>query len=211
MTTSHIQRAIDRALAHDSLIDADILSIKGFSTGIQRRLISNLCELPGRPVYMEVGCYAGGTACAAINNKSLEAIFFEDFSQPFGEPDIRGQLMHNVYITPTKEDTRITVIEEDFFKYDLGKLPKIDIYYYDGEHSRESQKRGILHAFPQLADDFILIVDDFDWVDVLNGTTDALDELMDKVELVESWQLTDGVPDGPRFHNGILIGLFKKS
>jgi len=209
MTPEHIKRAIARAEAHDSMIDADILTLKGFSTGIQRRLISNLCELPGRPVYCEVGTWAGATACAAINNKNVEAVFFEDFSQPFDDATIREQLLRNLGMTPTLGSYKL--IEENFFNYDLGNLPKFDVYYYDGEHSRESQKRGIIHAFPQLADNFILIVDDFDWQTAMDGTTDALDELVDKVELVESWQLTDRVQDGPRYHNGMLIGLFKKS
>lgn len=209
MTPEHIKRAIERALVHDSMIDSDILSIKGFSTGIQRRLISNLCELPGRPCFWEVGTWAGATACAAINNKNVEAILFEDFSQPFGDDTIREQLLRNLGMTPTKGT--YTLIEEDFFKYDLGKLPKADIYSYDGEHSRESQKKGIIHAFPALAETFILIVDDFDWPSAMDGTTDALDELGDKIQLIESWQLTDGRQDGERWHNGVLIGLFKKS
>lgn len=141
---SHVEQSIEKALKGESNLDAETLSIKGFSTPTMRHLFSNLCHLPkADPVYCEVGLYAGASFCAAINNNpSLTAIGYEDFSQSFSEPDVKTQLESN--IKATKERGSTWVIKKNFFEASLPFGP-VDIFFYDGEHSLSLHHPSLHH------------------------------------------------------------------
>ncbi len=213
LTADKIINAIGRARKHDSIIDQRILDIKGFSTGVQRRLISNLCELA--PVYLEVGAYFGGTACAAINNKAGQvAYLYEDGSQPFGEENVLETLHENLDNTGRGDNSAVWFVQGDFFNEDLDRfdLP-IDIFFYDGEHTRLRQGMALPFIFDKMRSTFLYIVDDIDWPDVAAGTCDAFNLLEGErraMNVIHSWVLTDNKPDGPTWHNGMGLFLCEK-
>lgn len=208
MTKEHIQRSIDRALAHDSGIDASILSITGFSTGVMRRLWNNIASGVGS--YLEVGAYFGGTACAAINNNpNLRAYIYEDGSQPFHGNPILPTLIKNL---DAHQSNGYTLVEKDFFAFQNPVFDgPIDFFFYDGNHEQQWQARALPQAFDSLSETFIFAVDDYNWESVWRGTDAGFDALGDRVELIESWTLRgDHVQDDPIWHNGVLITLCKK-
>lgn len=214
ITKDHISSSILRAVAHSSGIHSRCLEIGGFSTGIMRRLFNNLLNYEGTKSYLEVGLYKGGTFCSAIDAiDDLWAFGFEDFSQPFGDENVEMELAFNVSETRIGARSKIEVINQDFFQWVKNpnrEYSKFDIYFYDGEHSREAQSWALPRAYPFLKDQFLFIVDDADWKDVHNGTWDAFHDLEDDVEILDMWELTDGVPDGEKWHNGLALYLCKK-
>lgn len=209
---AHVKQAIEKASAHASWIDASILDLNGFSTGVQRRLVNNLVHLPkADPVYLECGLWKGSSFCAAINNSpTLHAYGVEDFSQPFAQNNVKEELEANV--ERYKSGARsVTVFNADCFKLDLDKIDRpVDVFYFDGEHSYESQFNALRYYLYAMADLFVFMVDDFQWVPVSTGTRDSLESLKDSVTVEQEWILSDGVPDGPNYHNGVAVFVISK-
>lgn len=210
----HVNQAIAKALQHASYIDASILDIRGFSTGIQRRLVSNLCHMPkSDPVYTECGLFGGASFCAAINNcPTLTAFGIEDYSQPFGDDSIKEHLEANleVYRSGAK---RVEVIDADFFKMDLSVIDKkVDIFFYDGCHDYEFQAKALPTMIEKMADLSLFLVDDAQWLTCREGSRDGFLALVDKVKCSHSWSLVDaGYPDvTTQWNNGLDIFLIEK-
>jgi hypothetical protein len=207
ISPEYVQLAIDRALRHDSGIDVSVLQVPGFSTGVMRRLWNNL--VAGLDTYLEVGAYFGGTACAAINNNpKLRAYIFEDGSQEFHGRPILPELHDNLH----DHGGNYVVIEEDFFASALGNLPKIDCYFYDGNHAEEFQAKALPHAFDSLSDTFLFAVDDYSWESVWRGTDTGFDALGDQVEIVKAWTFRgERETEDEIWHNGVLLALCRKT
>jgi hypothetical protein len=208
MTIGFIEECIRRARNHDSGIDVGVLGVPGFSTGVMRRLWNNLAS--GAAVYLEVGAYFGGTACAALNNNpDLMAYFYEDGSQEFHGLPILEDLRLNL---ETFGSHNWVLREEDFFSRNVAPMPDADFFFYDGNHAREFQAKALPHAFPQLASRFLFAVDDFNWESVRKGTEDALIWMtLGKAEIVHSWHLRgQKLQDDPVWHNGVALYLCEK-
>ena len=62
--------------------------------------------------------------------------------------------------------SRLRVIEGDFRSVDYASLGKFNVYLFDGPHAEEDQRDGIVCALPALAERFLLVVDDWNWLDV---------------------------------------------
>jgi len=213
--TAHVEDSIAKSLRHESHIDVGILSIKGFSTGVQRRLVNSLTRLPkDDPCYLEVGLYAGATFCAAINNNPrLTAVGVENFSQPFGDDTIRAQLENN-FACYAGDALSAKLVNSDCWAIppeDLPPLP-VDVFYFDGEHSVESQAKALPHFIDQMADDFIFMVDDANWDTVRDGTAEGFAKLGSRVTVRREWLLSDPQRhDGPIWHNGVLLFVCSKT
>lgn len=204
---AHVEESIARSLRGESWIDASVLDIKGFSTATQRRLMSNLAHLPKENrVYLEVGLFCGATFCAAINNNpNLEAYGFEDWSQPFGEEGVKEQFTKAL---KQHASGSVCIREGDCF----GGVPQmtvgtqgVDLFYFDGEHSFESQAEALPHFFDMLADTFIFVVDDFSWQPVCSGTAAGFASVARRIQIEHQWILSDGIPDGPNWHNDVAL------
>lgn len=207
----HVEDSIVKAILHESVLDKEILDIKGFSTATMRRLFSNLCHLPKVfPIYCEVGLHCGSSFCAAINNNpNLTAIGYEDFSQHFDYSNVEAELDAN--IKATKERGAATIVfKKDFFQAKIP-LDNIDIFYYDGNHNYEFQRAALPYAFGNLAPLFLYIVDDYSWHSVKTGTQDSMEELKDKMKVEKEWTLTGERPnDDTIWHNGLYIAACSK-
>jgi hypothetical protein len=100
---------------------------------------------------------------------------------------------------------------------DLSRFKKkFNIYLFDGDHSEQSQYMAIKYYLPALEDTFILIVDDWNWPDVRNGTMRGIAESKLSVLWKKEIRLTDNdqhTPDeeaSKTFWNGIAAFVLKK-
>lgn len=210
MTIELIEDAIRRARNHESCLDASVLEVPGFSTGVMRRLVSNLCE--HAKCYVEVGAYCGGTACAAINNKvGLTAIIFEDFSQSFGRDDVRAQLEQHLMGTAKGPGAYTELVEKNYLMALDHITEPVDIYFYDGLHTYDAQREALPSMLSKLAKKFLFLVDDFNWDDVRRGTDDSIEALKDSVGVRNAWHLRgQKIQDDPIYHNGFAIFACEK-
>lgn len=211
LTKEHILESISNAEKGISLLSDDIYFITGFSTATMRRFFSNLCNTSFPINYLEIGLYCGGTFCSSFN-KNCTSIGVENNSQNF-ERDalwVKDELADNIYNFRIR-GKEVVVYYEDCFLMDKTKLPKIDIYFYDGFHSEESQEKALLHFFDVLSDRFIWIVDDFNWQFVADGTNKALKKLNDKIKIEQVSILKGNKSDNdPVWHNGLAVYLINK-
>lgn len=189
-----------------------IMNLSGMSGRRYRRLVNNLVRLVPDPVYLEVGSWKGSTACAAVWSNHCEIICIDNWSE-FGGP--RDEFLEN--IERASASNSLQVIEDDFRAVNFGKLqPKANIYLFDGPHGERDQFEGIAMALPGLRQEFVLIVDDFNWAQVREGTFRALLE-KDLTVLCSVTIRTNAAGLDPKilfeksdWHNGYFLAVVTK-
>ena len=206
----HIKDSILDAESEISKLDPAILNIKGFSSYKIRHFLNNLLELPNIN-YLEIGVFTGSTFVSALyKNKCNSAYAIDNWSEFQGF--VRGKKAKEQFLKNTKDFniTDFTLIEEDCFNVNLSKIKnKINIYFYDGNHEEVNQSNALKYYYPILADEFIYIVDDFDYSFIEKGTRKGISEMnleviykkhlkSDKTNSIDSWW------------NGFFISILKK-
>lgn len=208
ITAEHIDDSIARALRGESHLDPGVLDILGFATPTMRHLFNNLCNVEGL-TYLECGTYAGATFCSAASNNPARVIGVDNFSQAWhAGRDIRAEFMANRdRFAPGSQ-----FLEGDCFNSPVPPaLPRIDIFYFDGDHTMEAQAKALPHFIDRLADTFLFIVDDYNWPDVSLGTADGFAALGAKLFIVNDWKLKGELgQDDSVWHNGVALFLCKK-
>lgn len=150
--------------------------IKGQSSENIRFLINELVRrFAKNGVYLEVGTFLGcSLLSAALFNPTTRCIGIDKLNQFW--------LVGPISKTPNKDNNRI-FLKENFEKFDLDNVEyyeddyreifkylfekepnlKIDIYFYDGEHSEEGTLEGYERVLPHLSEKCIILTDDTNW------------------------------------------------
>src|SRR5262245_54005759 len=158
------------ALRGESRLCDGALALHGLSDRKMRLLLNNI----GAAVrtYVEIGTYLGSSLVAAsCGNENLTAVGIDNFSERFDGPapdvDIRRTLHDNL----RRFAPHAHVIDADFKQLDPYMVPDaIDCLFYDGAHDHDSQYAGVVRFGTRLADECILLVDDWNGEQVRNGT-----------------------------------------
>ena len=213
----HICISIVKARRNESKIDEttetgmEILNYKGLTGKKTRHLYNNLLSMKDWN-YLEIGTWAGSSSISAIYKNKVNALFIDDWSQFGGNSD---------YFTENLEkymgDSECALIESDCWKVDLNTIEnKFDVYLYDGAHTESDHYNSLVYYLPVLKDQFIFIVDDWNWVDVRNGTYDSIKKLNLKVLYEKEIRLTwdNSVTPEPllskTWWNGIYVAILQK-
>ena len=213
----HVIKSFNRSNTFQTQLSKEIFELEGMS-GIKTRILYNeLCSLnfQNRPTYyLEVGTWKGSTLCSALQfNANCHATVIENWALFGGPKDDFEKNLKTFGI-----ENRVTVFEEDVFSFDISKIQnKIDIYLYDGDHEELSHYKGITHIWPILADQSIVIVDDWNWSQVRKGTFDAFKDLaaniIEKFEIIYTFDdtHTDMKFGNREFWNGIAVFIISKN
>jgi hypothetical protein len=181
---SHINQAFFNADNYISKINQDILQLDGMSGRKTRHFYNNLLNIDDAR-YLEIGTWKGSSLCSALFNNSVEAICIDNWSE-FGGP--KEEFLNNLQKFNLTD--KVKYIEADSFSIDVTKLPKFNIYLYDGDHSSTAQRMALTYYYPCLDDIFIFIVDDWNWPEVREGTMNAINELKLKIVYQKEIRLT---------------------
>jgi len=206
-----IPDAIDKAKALDYTdFNEELLELRGFSGKMTRVFLNRLLSNPGLS-YLEVGVWGGSTFCSALNNNHPQyAVAVDNFSQTW-EEDF-GFDPSKVFFENTRKfiPTPFDFINSDCFSLDLGLIKrKINCYLYDGDHYEEDQYKALSYYYPIMEDEFIYIVDDYNWLDVKIGTLRAIRDL--NLTIVRDWNLpTKYNGDYNSWWNGYGIFVLRK-
>ena len=205
-----VDLAFQNAENNISKITDDIISMDGMSGTKTRHFYNNLLNTEDAR-YLEIGTWKGSSVCSAMCGNNATIVCIDNWSE-FGGP--KSEFLNNFY--KFKGDNNATFIEDDCFKVDVLTLPKFNIYMYDGNHTNESHYKALLHYYNCLDDLFIFIVDDWNWIDVRDGTMNSIRKLKLKILYEKEIRLTfdNSHTQQPlaseTWHNGIYVAILKK-
>ena len=194
----------------------NIRNMEGLSGRKFRVLLNYLIRNFHKPKYLEIGSWLGSTACSACYNNNLEIVCIDNWSQNFN-PNLNPKktFEKNIKKYISKQST-LKIIEEDFKKIDFKSLNNIDIYLYDGSHHYIDHFDSIKLVLPSLSKKFILIVDDWNWVQVRKGTLDAIKsknlEIISKLEIKTTTDDSSSLITGKNsdWHQGVAFFVIEK-
>jgi len=169
---SKVDVALKAALDKQDLdADTGIYGINGMSGKKYRYFINSLIKSLDDARYLEIGSWMGSTLCSAIHGNKVKAVAMDNWSE-FGGP--KDAFLANVqkFLTP---EVNVTFVESDFRTIDYAKLPgPFNVYLFDGPHEAVDQYHGLSMPLPCLDEQFVFIVDDWNWGRVREGTIAAL-------------------------------------
>lgn len=205
--TEHIQQSIVKAIGDKSKLNSEILLLKGMSSPRNRHLLNNILNTPNVN-YLEIGVHKGSTFISALYQNKVNSAYAIDNWSEFNDDNPKICFLKNC------DDYNIinfAFLESDSFKLNLCSIKhKINIYFYDGEHSAESTCKALTYYYDILDEEFIFIVDDYDWVDVQKGVKIGIESC--KLNIIYERQLkADFCGDNNTWWNGLYISILKKT
>jgi hypothetical protein len=211
--SSKVSAALTQAVAGQGKLDPEILSLEGMSGKKYRLFINNLIGLLGDARYLEIGVWLGSTLCAAVNGNKVSAFAIDNWSQFGGSAD---RILPN--LDRFKGDAAVRLLDSDFRAVDFAAIGKFNVYLFDGPHTEKDQFDGVTAAQPALDDQFVLIVDDWNWSEVRVGTLKAVMEIGLRLDFAAEIRTTldnthpEPIAAGPNgdWHNGYFIAACTK-
>jgi hypothetical protein len=203
-TINEVQFEIDEINAGHRL---GLPEVEGYSGWKVRNLLHRLNKMRKHTKYLEIGVHLGSTFIPAVyGNSTIRATAIDAWNM-FG--DLEDRFKHNVYdhISPKK----VNIVHADFRTLDVSCIwGPVNVYFYDGDHGSDCQYKAITHVYPALADQFILIVDDFNWQEPRDETYRALRDLHAQIEC--EWVLK-GPYNGNEneWWNSLFVGIIRKA
>lgn len=171
-----IYRAVVDALASPESLPDQVYQVDGMSGRAYRDLLNGLVRALSAKWYLEIGSFKGSTVIAALSGNDCRAACIDNWSG-FGGP--KGQFIRNIEECGIAD--RIDLIESDFRKVDFRGLGTFDIFFYDGPHEERDHIDGLVLPQPALKDEYVLLVDDWNWLPVRMGTFRALSRLRSRI------------------------------
>lgn len=202
----HILNSIANAERHESKLDNRFNVLNGLSSKKVRHLLNNIVNFP-HAIYLEIGVLTGSTFIAALYKNNITKAYCIDNWSDFQERGGKKDFLRNLR---SFKISNYELKEGDCFKLDLAWIKDaVNVYFYDGDHSEESQYKALEYYLPVLADKFIFIVDDYDWEHIRNGTQKAINSLNLQVKYEIHLQST-GIRKDSWWH-GLYIALLTKT
>lgn len=210
--TALVDAALDRALALEGKLSERVLQMEGMSGRNYRTFINNLIGTLPDARYLEIGSWAGSTACSAIDGNRVKAVCIDNWAE-FGGPK---ELFHQNVQACLSDRVDFQFIESDFRIVDYSTIGTFNIYLFDGPHEQQDQYDGVALVQAALDSTFIFIVDDWNHPPVRTGTFAALEQVglhvLYSVEIRTTQN--DSHPQIARqqsdWHNGYFISVIEK-
>lgn len=192
----HVKTSILNAEQEISKLCPEILKYQGYSGTRTRHFYNNICSLENAS-YLEIGTWYGSSSISALYKNTLNATFVDNWSQFNGDRTILDNA-----ILKYNTGSKVTVLETDCWAIDVATLPKFDIYLYDGGHTYKDHYDAIAKFIHCLKPNCIVMVDDWNWDDIRNGTMDAFRDLGVKFLFQHEIRVPPEDLEGMPKHNG---------
>lgn len=203
----HVEKSIQDAEQMKSKLCDDIINMDGMSGSMTRHFYNNICSIEDCR-YLEIGVWHGSSSVSAIYKNKISSVFIDNWSLFDGNKKV---FTDNIKKYNT-ENSFCNVIEGDCFDVDLDNLPIFNVYLYDGPHEYEHQYNAIKYFLPKLEDNCIVLIDDWNWKEVQDGTLNAFKDL--NVDVKYNYQITTDQPHSElgknNWWNGIGIFIIGK-
>jgi len=210
-----LQNAWFSSMAMEFKIPDWIRYMDGASGKKYRYFINNLLGSLDNVNYLEIGTWAGSTACSALYGNKARAVCVDNWKEFGGPKDLFFSNIDKI----KSSDLDFSFIEDNFQNIDYSNIGKFNVYMYDGGHDYQEQYDALKLTQSALEDTFVFIVDDWNWERVRNGTFDAIHDLNLTVEnsieirtmQQEVWWAPDIIGPASDWHNGYFISILKKA
>lgn len=204
-----IEESIVKAYRHESKLSKPAAHVPSFTGTKVRHLLNNLGSMPDLH-YLEIGVHKGGTFVATnYKNKLVSSVAVDNWSE-FAQ----GGFSKEEFLRYTGEfldKGSFRFIEQDCWTLTKEQLPNsVNLYFYDGNHSAESQEKALTHFYDFLADEFVLLVDDYSWPDPNKGTKNGINKTNLKIIYEREMYTPEGEEPGHHWWNGFYVALCKK-
>lgn len=176
-TISHVIDSITKAENGSSKIDPvseggkALLSFEGYTGTKTRHFYNNICSRP-HTKYMEIGTWNGSSSISAVYKNNIDGLFIDNWSQFGGSSQVFKD-----NISKFGGSSKCYLLEGDCWEVDLSTLDRYNVYLYDGDHAEADHFKALQYYLPVLTDEFIFLVDDYNWSNVRDGTMRAINEL----------------------------------
>ncbi len=207
-----LDNAFNRALALDGKVSPGVQGMVGMSGRNYRLTINNLVGSMPNARYLEVGSWAGSTACSAMEGNRVSVVCIDNWSE-FGGP--KDTFLANAAAC-INDNIAFNFIESDFRAVNYGGIGKFNIYLFDGPHSQQDQYDGVAFALPALDEQFVFIVDDWNWQAVRDGTHAAIAasnlRILYSIEVRTTQDNTHAevAQQNSDWHNGYFLSVLEK-
>jgi hypothetical protein len=162
----YINSCIVSSITGETKLNNKAIEFDGMSSFKVKNFLNRLVEHPGSK-YLEIGVWKGCTFYSALcKNKPSYAVAIDDWSGFNGSSSME-EFKRNI----SDIESPFEIFCNDCFTFDKKLLKdKINVYFYDGDHSAVSQEMALTYYYEVLEDKFIFICDDWNAPDVQEGT-----------------------------------------
>lgn len=167
------EHAIDQAEKEISKLSKDALMVEGMSSTKSRHLLNNLCSFP-EAVYLEIGSWKGSTIIAASYKNEGKFYAIDNFRLWFKEKESPA---NDFFANKEKfkEECDYAFFESNSWDFDKTQVEdKVNVYFYDGDHSPEGTHKAFTYYDEIFADTFIMLMDDWNRGHIRKSTMGAL-------------------------------------
>lgn len=194
--SKNLKTAFMNSLNRETHIPDWVLKMHGMSGRKYRRFINNFFKINCDNRYLEVGSYTGSTACSAIANNKIKILCIDNWSQ-FG--DVKSIFFRNIEKLKN-HNLDFNFIEKDFKTVNENSIGLFNVYLFDGPHEENDHYLSLKKFIPALDNYFLFIVDDWNNLNVRNGTLKSLQELKININC-EIQVFTSSLNIHPKLHS----------
>ena len=173
-------------------------------------------NLGNKGIYLNIGVWRGFSMFAGMLNTECEVYGVDNFSHDYADAD--PSLDNYKESVKTKEYfyenfNKLKIKEKHFFFdidylkfFDLwkNKNKKIDLYYYDGEHSYKNQYDNLIIAQEFFIKGTIVLIDDYNEIEVQNATLDFISKFKNNFKILKEFKTANKFIH-PSYANGIIL------
>lgn len=188
-------------------------NIPGLTSSRVKTLLNSLAKFTGS--YLEVGSYLGATACAVLQNNSLNAYFVDNWVQEIQpqRDDIKlpasskEQFIKNV--DQFKGNSQVTLFDCDLFEVPVHMMNNsIQLFFYDGPHDEKTTAEAVQYYWSCLQKEAIIVFDDANWEGVVAGANKGIEAMNGTIVYKKLMLNSEENPN--EWWNGLYVVVVRK-
>ena len=196
----------------DSGIPTVRVDVPGLSSPRVQTLLNSIAK--GMDSYLEVGSYLGASLCSVLKDNMLVALAIDNWQEQI-QPANGIEMPANTFddfvknVEKYRGNNRVEVLNNDLFDIDTSNMQNaFSMFFYDGPHDKETTKQALIHYWPALKEEAVLIFDDANWKGVVEGVQEGVNECNGLVTY-EKLLLNDE-EDASQWWNGLYVLVVRK-
>jgi hypothetical protein len=204
LSEAQFKEIVDAVPEYCNEMPSFIFEIPGFTGEKVQALFALLAEAMPQVKWLEVGAFYGATISAAAYGHDGQFVTVDDFRQCENAEEARTS------VTALAPRCGFRLVDLDCFSPEaLTLVPEgVEIYFFDGPHGAYDHARAISHYAPKLADEFLLIVDDWNWETTRDGTHKGILDARLKISWIKEIKANVEPGDGDRYGWWNSLGVF---